>query len=470
MRRGFFLLAGLLSASLLIVSGCSILRPSALSDAQALHGGVKLSPSDRVLVVAPHPDDESLSSAGIIRIALARKVPIKVVVMTSGDGYRRACQTAFSVAAPTNADYIKLGNVRHLESVTAMSRLGLDRKNLIFLGYPDGGTDALFTKNWDYRNLHLGANGKRRSPYRFAYEPNAPYCGANVVKNLTSIISDFQPTLIVYPGAEDVNHDHWATNAFVEYTLTEMRYRCRNLTYLVHRGKTWPSPTHYAPADPLAPPAQLTDVGAVWFSIPLSRSQEHSKMSAVSSYKTQLRLTQAYLDAFVRKNELFAVYPDINVSPSPSDPALFKGTVMYGRVLLDPSNDTYANDLSGYGDLLGVSFSYDKDKVWFTADTADGMSPGVKYAYHLRIFKKDKTVRRLDAQVLDGVVTYPRFAANNLNLKYTTRLRQKGNRMVLELPGNIVQNADYVMLSADTYTSLESKWIDRTGWRRLVLR
>ncbi len=469
MKRNSFLLAGLLSASLFIVSGCSLLRSSSLSDAQALRGGIKLARSDRVLVIAPHPDDESLSSAGIIQIALAHSVSVKVVVMTSGDGYKRACQTAFNVADPSYADYRRLGNLRHLESVTGMSRLGLNRKDLIFLGYPDGGTDALFTKDWDYNHLHLGANGARRSPYLFAFERNAPYCGANVTKNLTSIIEEFRPTVIVYPGAEDVNHDHWATNAFVEYTLTEMRYRCRNLTYLVHRGRAWPSPTHYAPSDRLMPPRQLTDVGAHWFTVPLSDRQEHGKMAAVASYKSQLRLTPAYLDAFVRRNELFAVYPDITVGPSPGDPALFNGTVTAGRVLLDPSNDTFANDLSGYGDLLGVSFAYDNDKVWFTINTADGMSPGVIYAYHLRIFNRDKTVSRVDAQVLDGKVTYPRFAANTLNLKYTTRLRQKSTRMVLELPGKIVNDADYAMLSADTYTKMESKWIDRTGWRRLVL-
>lgn len=469
MTRRIVLPTILMIVALFVVAGCGLLRPRALSDPGDLRAGIKFSATDRILVVAPHPDDESLGAAGIIQIAKAQNIQVKVIVVTSGDGYKRAAQTAFNVSEPQGPDYRRLGNVRHLESVTAMTRLGLARKNLIFLGYPDGGTDALFTKNWDYKRLHLGANGARHSPYLFAYERNAPYCGANVVKNLTSIIEDFRPTVIVYPGAEDINHDHWATNAFVEYTLTQLRYRCRSLTYLVHRGKTWPSPTYYAAADALLPPPQLTDADAVWFKVPLSRTQETKKKTAVSSYKTQLRLTQAYLDAFVRRNELFAIYPDISVKDSPGDPTFFNTDVMYGRVLLDPRNDTFLNSLSGYGDLLGVSFAYDKNKAWFTIDTADGMSPGIIYAYHLRIFRRDKSVGRVDAQVLNGTAIYPRYAKNNLNLKYSTRLRQKGNRMVLELPGSILKNADYAMLSADTYTSLESKWIDRTGWRRLIL-
>jgi N-acetyl-1-D-myo-inositol-2-amino-2-deoxy-alpha-D-glucopyranoside deacetylase len=455
---------------LLLAAGCAGFGNRPLTDAGDLRQGIKVGAADRVLVVAPHPDDESLGAAGIVQIAKARGAQVKVVVMTSGDAYRRAAQTAYNVTNPGPADYQRLGNQRHLESIAAMTGIGLNRKDLVFLGYPDGGMDALFTKNWDYNRLHLAANGSRRSPYRFAYEPNAPYCGANVVKNLTSIIKDFQPTAIVFPGAEDVNHDHWATNAFVEYALTEMRYRCRSLTYLVHRGKTWPSPTYYAPRDSLLPPAQLTDAEAIWFKVPLSAKQESKKELAIDSYKTQLRLTEAYLEAFTRKNELFAVYPDIVVSPSPVDPPFFATDVMYGRILLDPRNDTFVNNLSGYGDLLGVSFAYDKDKTWFTLDTTDGISPGVVYAYHLRIFKKDKSVSRIDALVINGKTSYPRPAKNNLDLRYTTRLRQKGNRMVLEMPGAILRDVDYVMVSADTYTSLESKWIDRTGWRRLVVR
>src|SRR5574340_1404799 len=40
---------------------------------------------DRILVVAPHPDDESLGCAGLIKQAVENGADVHVVVMTNGD-------------------------------------------------------------------------------------------------------------------------------------------------------------------------------------------------------------------------------------------------------------------------------------------------------------------------------------------------------------------------------------------------
>lgn len=146
--------------------------------------GPTLTRSDRILVVAPHPDDESLGTAGIIRRAVEKKIPTQVVLMTTGDGYRRAVEVYYGIIEPTAEDFRRLAAVRHLESINAMKELGLKEKDVIFLAYPDGGTNSLFEVNWDYDNLHASLNGGTNAPYPFAYEPGAPYCGENVVKNL----------------------------------------------------------------------------------------------------------------------------------------------------------------------------------------------------------------------------------------------------------------------------------------------
>ena len=44
-----------------------------------------LGPQDRVLILAPHPDDETLCTGGIIQQALALGLPIHVVFLTYGD-------------------------------------------------------------------------------------------------------------------------------------------------------------------------------------------------------------------------------------------------------------------------------------------------------------------------------------------------------------------------------------------------
>ena len=48
-------------------------------------GTVELSATDRVLVFAPHPDDEVLGAGGVIQQAVAMHLPIKIVFFTYGD-------------------------------------------------------------------------------------------------------------------------------------------------------------------------------------------------------------------------------------------------------------------------------------------------------------------------------------------------------------------------------------------------
>lgn len=40
--------------------------------------------SDRVLIVAPHPDDETIATAGVIRYCIENNIPVYVVVVTNG--------------------------------------------------------------------------------------------------------------------------------------------------------------------------------------------------------------------------------------------------------------------------------------------------------------------------------------------------------------------------------------------------
>jgi hypothetical protein len=44
-----------------------------------------LTPDDRIIIFAPHPDDESIACGGVIQQALALKVPVRIVWLTYGD-------------------------------------------------------------------------------------------------------------------------------------------------------------------------------------------------------------------------------------------------------------------------------------------------------------------------------------------------------------------------------------------------
>src|SRR5499433_1490944 len=76
---------------------------------------------ESIVVFAPHPDDEVIGCAGIIQQALARGARVKVIAITSGDGFPAA---AAGVAhKPVDQvgpdDFLALSRFRQMQSRTA---------------------------------------------------------------------------------------------------------------------------------------------------------------------------------------------------------------------------------------------------------------------------------------------------------------------------------------------------------------
>lgn len=82
----------------------------------------------RALVLAPHPDDESLGCGGLIAEACARGAPPLVVVVTDG-----VKSHPNSIAYPA----ARLRAVRREETIRAVACLGLAPEHVVFLDYPD---------------------------------------------------------------------------------------------------------------------------------------------------------------------------------------------------------------------------------------------------------------------------------------------------------------------------------------------
>lgn len=87
----------------------------------------------RVVVVAPHPDDETLGVGGLLSVLLQHDFPIDVVMVTDGE----ACRSAQDQWAP---DVMR--SVRSLESVLALRQLGWTRPQTHRLRLPDGDVAA----------------------------------------------------------------------------------------------------------------------------------------------------------------------------------------------------------------------------------------------------------------------------------------------------------------------------------------
>ena len=150
----------------------------------------ELGDNDRILVIAPHPDDESLAAGGLIKKARDRNATVKVVMMT--DGSSAATPQEFSQYLENNDKNSStgIGELRREEALQAMSKLGVNESSIIFLGYPDTGLKTLFEDNWDsdkpYQS-NTAFNMFDHSPYNFTYRPNVTYSGANVAGDLKEI-------------------------------------------------------------------------------------------------------------------------------------------------------------------------------------------------------------------------------------------------------------------------------------------
>src|SRR6478736_1536984 len=81
---------------------------------------------ESILVFAPHPDDEVIGCAGIIMQALARGARVKVVAITSGDGFPAAAAglTHKKVDEVGPDDFFALSRSRQTQSRNALEILG----------------------------------------------------------------------------------------------------------------------------------------------------------------------------------------------------------------------------------------------------------------------------------------------------------------------------------------------------------
>jgi LmbE family N-acetylglucosaminyl deacetylase len=277
----------------------------------------QIKPDDRLLVFAPHCDDEVIGPGGLIMKALETGIPVKVVLITNGDNNFISTDIEFKTLYPTASEFIKAGEARQLESISALKYIGVKEEDIIFLGYPDRGIKALYLKHWSVKSPYrsLGTNDVK-APYSLIYEPQVIYCGENLEKNLKSIITSFSPTIIIGPHMDDHHPDHKYGAYFILNVLNELYGQNGNesspilLTYLVHYPH-FPYPQSMRPDDYLLVPFAST-LDMQWFKFMLTEEQKAQKKEALGLYRTQLKVPrlQKLMKSFIRQNELFEKVDD----------------------------------------------------------------------------------------------------------------------------------------------------------------
>ncbi len=223
--------------------------------------------TDRILIIAPHPDDESIACAGIIQQAVGKGANLKIVYMTNGD-HNQFAFIVYEKRFPfLTGEFIHMGEVRRTEAINAMKLLGLDRRDLVFLGYPDFGIFTIFREVWQGRKPYKSMLTRiSRVPYKENFSFGAPYKGESILADLENIIREYAPNKIFVTHPADTNADHKACYLFLQVALHDLGgqiSRPKIYPYLIH-CVGWPLPRHYHPQLDLEPPRQFLGSQIEW--------------------------------------------------------------------------------------------------------------------------------------------------------------------------------------------------------------
>jgi LmbE family N-acetylglucosaminyl deacetylase len=262
-----------------------------------------LNGQDRLLIVAPHPDDESLCCAGIMQQALRSGASVAVVWLTSGDGFEVDAMVVERSLRPRAKGLESLARMRMEEARRAMTVLGVPPQKQYFLGYPDRGIVHLLSdhESVPYRSRYTSASAV---PYSDALSPGAPYTGQSLMKDFLAVLDREQRTLVLAASAADTHPDHHGSGELARRAM-EARGQMERLRYwIVHGGEGWPYPLGLHPQLPQTAPPRGENM--LWSVFNVTAGDLAVKESAILQYRSQFRVMARKLQGYVRKTELFS--------------------------------------------------------------------------------------------------------------------------------------------------------------------
>jgi LmbE family N-acetylglucosaminyl deacetylase len=125
----------------------------------------------RVVLISPHPDDETLAAGGLIQALRERGVPVTLVAVTDGE----------CAYAPVGD--ARLAEVRTVEQMQAAERLGVGREEVVRLHLPDSDVRAKKAELLDRLRPYVTAEAHVIAPWPKDFHPDHEVCG-EVAKEL----------------------------------------------------------------------------------------------------------------------------------------------------------------------------------------------------------------------------------------------------------------------------------------------
>lgn len=417
----------------------------------------------RVLVIAPHPDDETLVTGGVIHHLIASGAKVHLVIVSAGDGYFRATKRLTDGPVDATA-YRLLGDTRHAEGARATAELGLSPSDVTFLGYPDKSVYPMWDASWDATSPYTGSPGTSVVSYDWAQRPGAANCGNNLAEDLIGTLRDFKPDTVITPDTHETHNDHAAIGAFAAYAMDEVGFTGRRLTDVVHY-KLYPRPSAFIPGSTLSPPPALGVDGAVWRSIALDPADEQAKRRALDRYPSQLAVRDLaiYMRAFVRRNELFCETAAARPTAAPTDAVPGSGTT--GTVSVTPRPVVaplynYAARVDSLRMVRGPGV------LWVAVMTDRQASVALDYRVSLRLIGGAGAPARVDVLVHGGVATAQRASAQSVLPDGITAV-QRDDTTWIGIPASVLAGRTNALLGASVGPAGRPPF--RTAWREVAL-
>jgi LmbE family N-acetylglucosaminyl deacetylase len=230
----------------------------------------------RVMMFAPHPDDESLAAGVFLQRAAATGAAVRIVYGTDGEKNCWPQRLLERKVRIRDADRLRWGARRRAEALAALQTVGIGLDQVEFLALPDQGvTDLLLA-------------GSRET-----------------VCQLADTILAWAPTHLLVPSAADTHPDHSGLAVLLRIAFEHFlpRYhRISRIEYLIH-----------GESEAFARAAQ---------SLPQTSVERRTKQRAIACHVTQVALSRRRFLAYAKRPERF-VFPDDSAPLSSDGPIRF---------------------------------------------------------------------------------------------------------------------------------------------------
>ncbi|MDD5097088.1 MAG: PIG-L family deacetylase [Candidatus Omnitrophica bacterium] len=455
-----------------LFTGCVSLDKPNLTLWPALPGLELFKPQERILILAPHPDDEAIACAGVIQQALKAGAKVKIVYLTNGDHNELAFIVYEKRITMRQGEFIYMGQLRRQESIKAMKFLGLLEDDLVFLGYPDYGTFNIFSQYWQTAKPFRDRLTRISSvPYKENPSYGAPYQGESILTDLKNQLLDYKPDKIFVSHPADVNVDHKALYLFLQVALSDLESlipKPKIYPYLVH-CVGWPKPRHYHPELELYPPDKFIDSQISWQRLNLNFEELERKYQSIFYYKSQTASSAFYLLAFARENELFGDYPLLELDPQTV--LRDKGIAYSGfsRMFEESEDNEMLKQDDTIEDKGQVSYAETDNYFIVRVDKPKQLSSGFGVMFYIFGYSKTTVFAAMPKiKIITVGKKIKVFNGKKIIKDPKVILDFNGNALILKIPLELLNYPDYVLTSLKAYHG--NLPIDAVGFRKIKIK